>query len=105
MSLCSTKVCSVGREGGPQFAVVVDLAIEGEDATGVGRDHRLASTGEIDDGQPAVRETGRAISPDPAAVWTTVRHGLGHALEGRPVDGPRVGVNNSGNAAHSEGDR
>ena len=57
------------------IAVVVDLAVEGDDVTPVGRMHRLRTAGtEIDDREPALRQHGAALGldPDPAAVGTAM---------------------------------
>ena len=53
-------------ETAAQFAIVVNLAVEGDDQLAVGADHRLgAGVGEIDDREPPVPEADAAIGDDP----------------------------------------
>ena len=52
-----------------QFAVVVDLAVEGDDELAVGAVHRLrAALGEVDDGQAAVAQGDSSVIGEPFAL-------------------------------------
>jgi hypothetical protein len=55
-----------------QFAVVVDLAVEGDDELAVGAVHGLrAALRQVDDGQAAVAEGDSSVIGEPfaVAVW------------------------------------
>ena len=88
-------------------AVIVDLAVEGDDVAPVGRMHRLRAAGtEIDDREPALRQHRAAfgLDPDPAAVGTAVAQRLVHGFADRAQRvsrGRRAPVDHAGNAAHS----
>jgi hypothetical protein len=69
-----------------QFAVVVDLAVEGDDELAVGTVHGLrAALGEVDDGQAAVAEGDSSIIGEPFAM--AVGPAGGHVV----ADGAQLG--------------
>ena len=95
----------VGREGaaerlqlGAQVEVVVDLAVVGDHVAPVGGVHRLLAVGDVDDGQPPVREPAGAVGHDAVAVGPAVLLAGVHALEERRVGGESVVA---GDAAHA----
>ena len=73
----------------PQFAIVIDLAVEGDAEPAVAGLHGLrAALGKIDDGEPAMAEARPMIvgKPQAAAVGPTRRHTLGHAQQFTAID-------------------
>ena len=72
----------------PKLAIVVDLAVEGDVETAVRARHRLgAAIGEIDDGQPPMRQADAAIArhPQPGAVRAAGQHRIADAKQLFPI--------------------
>ncbi len=65
-----------------QIEVVVDLAVENDDVTPAGGDHRLMSgLGKIDDRQPAMAESYTALDPDSPIIGTPMVKLFYHELK------------------------
>ena len=92
------KHAAAGLEFGPEFEVVVDLAVEDDDLLAVRRRHGLGSAGEIDDGKAAMAEmdTVFCIGKKPLRIRPAMSQARGHALQ----VGPPALADKSGDAAH-----
>ena len=78
VSLDESEALAARLEIAAKFTVVVDLSVEQELMTAIGRRHRLGAVGgRIDDGQAPVDEDRPAVGsrPAPAAVRATMRQG------------------------------
>ena len=89
-------------EPAPEIRVVVDLAVEDDDAAPRRGQHRLAAgRRQVDDGQAAVRQCdpGFAVEPDPGVVRAAVRDRVRH----RAGDFRRRRIRKKGAAAEKAG--
>ena len=96
---------ALALEAGAEIAVVVDLAVEGDDAAAVGRSHRLvAGRRQVDDGQPAEaeRDAGRRVDAVAGVVGAAVHEGRGHRgdVTTQRVLGAAAGSPQAAQAAH-----
>ena len=95
-----------GGELAADVAVVVDLAVEGDDVAAVGGMHRLRAAGaEIDDGEPALaqRHAALGLDPDAAAVRPAMAQRVVHGFADRAQrvgSGRRPPIDHAGNTAH-----
>jgi hypothetical protein len=101
-----SKPDAVGFEAAAHRAVVVDLAVEGDDQPAVVGAHRLAGAGvEIDDGKAPVAEADPAIGRTPQAgvIRAAVRQPVAHALHRGTID--TRSRQHADDAAHQVGQR
>ncbi|MFP6667825.1 MAG: hypothetical protein VB876_10955 [Pirellulales bacterium] len=71
-----------------QHPKVVNLAIEHHPYRPVFIRHRLLATGQINDRQPAVRQSNARGTPNPFGIGTAVANGVGHRRQRIDADRP-----------------
>lgn len=88
-------------ESGPQFAIVVHLAVEDQRDTGLLVHHRLVAVRDVDDAQPLEAESDRPCDMQPVLIRSAMHEAVGHRLEQSGLlEGPTVGLENSRYATH-----
>src|SRR5258706_12357486 len=90
-----------GAQRGDQLAIVVDLAVVGDDDAAVLVEQRLLAAREIDDRQPAMAEpdSGRAV--ETGTVGTAMVERVVHPLEERTIDrSPAARIEDADQPAH-----
>src|SRR5687768_18302463 len=94
---------SLRLERGPERRVVVDLAVEGDPHVAILICHRLfAGRAHVDDGEPPVRQTDRAIDEQTAAIRTAMAQYIAHPAQAVDINRAiRVEVSDSGKATHT----
>ena len=86
---------------GPQFGVIVNLAIEDNREFPVACRHRLRTAGEIDEGKTAMSKVNSRLRRNqiPLSIWPAMSQSTGHLFQNLPI--PRTsGGDKSGDAAH-----
>jgi len=95
------KAMAPALQLGPEFAVVVNLAVENDLNAAVFVANWLASPGEVNDGEPAVYEPDPSCGKIAFGVWAAVGDCITHAFEGRIIWPPSgFGIKNASNSAH-----
>jgi hypothetical protein len=99
-----TKATSFRFEFAAQFEVVVNLAIEGDDAVSIGAAHGLGAIfGEIDNGEPAMAESDSIVGRIPLAfaVGAASLHAVEHPAHFLTRNGiVRMMLEDHGDTAH-----
>jgi hypothetical protein len=75
------------REVRAQLRVVVDLAVVDDARRTVGVVHRLMPAAEVDDGEPPVAQSDRAVEEKTAVVGATVHEQVAHGRDVARVRG------------------
>ena len=92
---------ALGLQLAAKLPEIVDLAIEHDRRTAIGRMHRLGRAGDVDDRQPAVAQPDPRAGPDARPVWSAMGERVRHARDALGID--RLGgaaMENPGDAAH-----
>ena len=87
VSDCRAERDAFRLEFAAQLAVVVDLAVEDDRESAIGRAHRLVAAAEVDDAEPAVTQPERAVDEAARVVGPAVRDEVAHPVQRRRVAG------------------